>query len=70
MRLDIETIELIKAIKNSVNSTPLNEIEIYRKGEKLEVSEKLIKDFRFTGLSNFLFFEDGFYLETITSEEK
>jgi hypothetical protein len=52
MRVDIERIKAIEAELKVINDTPLKELEIYENGEQVVLPEKLIADWRFTGLCN------------------
>lgn len=61
MRIDMEVIELITALERAINSTDLKDIELYVKGEEVEINPDFIEHFKFIGLSNIDFFTSGFY---------
>jgi len=68
MRVDLETIDLIQALRRSINSTPLEDIEFYEKGEKLKIDPRNVKRFDFTGLSNIDFITTNFYKKGFDNE--
>ena len=63
MRVEIENIKIAEAFKRCINSTELDDIEVYENGELLEINPEFIDEFKFTGLSNIDFFTSGFYKE-------
>ena len=60
MKLDIEMVKLMKALRKCINSVDLKDIELYKNGEVIEISAESIEAFRFTGLSNIDFFDSEF----------
>lgn len=52
MRVDIERVKDIEAELKAINDIPLDKLEVYENGERIILPEKLIADWRFTGLSN------------------
>ena len=62
MRVNIEEIAGIMARLNDINMQQLEDVELFEGGKKIDVDNKLIEDFRFTGLSNKDFISSGFYL--------
>lgn len=65
MRVDVEEIISIHKRIQQINEQPLEQIEWYKKGEKIEVDKKQIDEWKFIGLSNFYFLslmtKDNFY---------
>lgn len=53
MKVSVEELVDIKEIIKRVDSTPLEELEIYKNGKRLEVSPETIDNWKFIGLSNF-----------------
>ena len=66
MKVNIEDIRKNIEFRKEINSVELTDIDFYENGKKIEVSEKVIDDFRFTGLNNIDFIDIEFYL----TEEK
>lgn len=64
MKVDIETITLITALRLAINSTPLEDIEFFWNDEKVEIPENRIKDFELTGLNNVDFITSKSYKGT------
>lgn len=58
MRIDIEELRTIRERIKEINRTPLNEIEYHYNGELVDVSDELIDEWKFMGLSNFYFDRD------------
>ena len=52
MRVDIEHVLKLQAERRKINELDLNDIEWYEDGKKVEVSPKVIEEFKFTGLCN------------------
>ncbi len=63
MRIDIEYIKAIIAARRLFNSIPLEDIEFYENGEKLEIPKGVIHEFQFTGLYNSDFVDNEFWKE-------
>ncbi len=62
LTIHTETIfHLLNKLKQ-INTKDLSDIEIYEKGEKIEIDPKIIKDFELTGLSNVDFISSRYYL--------
>ena len=61
MKVDLETIRLINAIRLSINSTPIDEIEWYENDKKVDIAKKAIFEFLYTGLNNIDFINSGYY---------
>ena len=57
MRIDIEEIIELKNRLDAINSIPLKDIEWYEKGFKMPISQNVIEEWRFVGLSNASFIE-------------
>ncbi len=52
IRIDIEHVRKIQEERKRINSIPLEQIEWYEDGIKLEIHPDLIREFLFTGLDN------------------
>lgn len=52
MRIDIEHVRKIQEERMKINSVPLEQIEWYEDGKKVETNPGIIDDFLFTGLNN------------------
>jgi hypothetical protein len=63
MKVAVEYIKWLTEERQKINKTPLEEIEFYENGMKVDVSEKMIKDFKFVGLNNIDFITSDFYKE-------
>jgi hypothetical protein len=61
MQLDIEYIWQLKNALALINKMPLENIEFYDKGIKLDIDEELIEEFNFMGLNNVDFIISGYY---------
>lgn len=61
-RVDIEDIRYINAKRVEINMLNLQDIVFYENGKPVEISEKVLEDFRYTGLSNIDFITSEFYL--------
>jgi len=61
MRVDIEHIEYLNKERRKINMAALRDIEFYKNGKRVEISDKIIEDFEFTGLINTDFISTGFY---------
>lgn len=61
MDLDIETVELVAAIRLSINTAPLGSIHLYKNGKRIRLSKKVVKEFELTGLNNYDFFAYKIY---------
>lgn len=70
MKVTIEYLQAIQDERARINNTPLNEIEFYENGKKIEIDEDIIKEFEFTGLNNIDFITSGFYLGTSHNTNK
>ena len=52
MRVDLEHVRKLYEERMKINKLNFEDIEWYENGERVEVSPKIIKDFKFTGLNN------------------
>lgn len=52
MKIAIEYVRWLMEEKSKINRVALEDIEIFENGMKLDISQEVIKDFGFTGLSN------------------
>lgn len=63
LQVSVEYIEWLEAERRKINSVDLTNIDFHQNGEKLDIPEKVVKRFKFVGLSNFCFITSGFYAE-------
>lgn len=63
MQIDIN--EVIRHIewRKGINSIPLEKIEWIKDGQKIQISQEVIDNWKFTGLNNIDFINTGAYLE-------
>lgn len=52
MRVDIEHVRKIQEERMKINKVPLEQIEWYEDGKKVEIDPGIIDDFLYTGLNN------------------
>lgn len=52
MKLNIEDILDAQSTRNQINRLDIKEIEWYLDGEKVNISDETLEEWRFTGLSN------------------
>lgn len=60
-KIDIEYVINLYNLLQKINNLDFNSIEWYENGEKLNIDQKIIDDFKFTGLSNYHFIISEFY---------
>lgn len=58
MRIDVEEVRKLHARMKEINSVPLEEIEWFENGKKIDVDSEIISDWKFMGLTNFYFAVD------------
>lgn len=61
MIVDINYLRYLNEQRQAINQTPLQDIVWVENGQQIEASDKLIEDFKFTGLSNVDFILSGYY---------
>lgn len=61
MRIDIEEVEKLLARLREINALPLESIEFYKDGKRLEIAQAVFDEWRVTGLSNAAFVDFGEY---------
>jgi len=61
MRVNIEHVRKIQEERKKINSVPLEQIEWYKNGKKIDIDPKTIKEFQFMGLNNTDFIISNFY---------
>lgn len=64
MRVDIEQVRKIQEERMKINKMDLEDIEWYEGGKKIEISPKVIEDFKFCGLNNTDFIISEVYKES------
>lgn len=52
MQIAIEYVEWLAEERSKINRVPLEDLEIFENGMKLDIPRKVIDDFELTGLSN------------------
>lgn len=65
MNLDIETVRMVDAIRKQINSVPLKDIHLYKKGKRVYINRRAREEFEFTGLNNWDFFSDNLRITII-----
>ncbi len=63
MKIAIEYIQFLQYEFKKINQTPLDQIEFFENGMKVEVDKKHLEEFEFIGLNNTEFILTGFYLK-------
>ena len=63
MRVDIEHIQYLLDERKKINVPDLADIEFFLDNRKVEISEDVIENFKFTGLNNIDFIATGAYLD-------
>ena len=63
MRVDIERVRKLKAEIAEINRIPLDELEIYENGVRVEIPEPVLRDWKFVGLSNVALMEVEYWKE-------
>jgi len=63
MKVAVEYIRWLMEERAKINKMELQDIEFFEEGMKLEISQKIIDDFKFCGLNNIDFINSGFYKE-------
>jgi hypothetical protein len=61
MRVDIEYVLRLKEELRKINEIRLEKIEWYKNGSQIDISQDIIDEFIFTGLSNVDFITTGYY---------
>jgi hypothetical protein len=57
MRIDIERVHALRDEIVAINKLDLKDIEVYEGGKRILMDQKVVEEWIFTGLSNFLFFD-------------
>ncbi len=60
-KVDIERVRLLNAELAEINKASLDKIDFYEGGVLIKINNKIIKDFKFTGLANVDFIMTDFY---------
>ncbi len=61
MQIAIEWIEYLIDERAKINLTPLEDIEFFKNGMKLDIPKEVVREFEFTGLNNIDFITTGSY---------
>jgi len=61
MKVAIEYIEWIAEERAKINRAELEDIEFFKEGMKLDISQKKINEFKFCGLNNIDFILSEYY---------
>jgi len=61
MRVYVEEVQKMMEYRKSINDQDLKDIEWYAGGVKIEIGDKEIEEFKFTGLNNLDFMTMDFY---------
>jgi hypothetical protein len=65
MNVDLKEFRIMMEYRKLINSTPLDEIEWFEDGKRLDIDKKLIREFEDLGLNNTDFITTKFYLNKI-----
>ena len=57
-RIDVEYVQKLKQEIAAINALELDDIELFRGGEKLEISDYEKEEWKFIGLSTYCFISD------------
>ena len=60
-RVDIEDVLRLQQKQAEINKLEFKDIEWYKNGEKIEIDQKIIDQFDFTGMNNIDFIISGYY---------
>ena len=60
-RVDIEDVLRLQQKQAEINKLEFKDIEWYKNGEKIEIDQKIIDQFDFTGMNNIDFITSGYY---------
>lgn len=63
MQVAVEYIKWLQEERAKINRVPLEEIEFFENGMKLDIPKEIIEKFDFTGLNNIDFIWSDFYKE-------
>jgi len=64
MKIAIEYVEWLMEEKSKINRAKLEDIELFENGMKLDIPQKVIDDFDYTGLSNVDFILSDFRVKS------
>lgn len=64
VNIHLETIRMINTFRSLIHNTPLDEIQWWEHGKKLDIDPKTVSKFMETGLNNTDFINSCFYLRT------
>jgi hypothetical protein len=70
IRVDVEHVRALKEELASFNSLDLSVVEFYDNGNKLEVSEQALVEWKYVGLNNADFIMTGLYKEQTIFTDK
>jgi len=61
MKINLEFVNALLEMRKVINQTKLEDIELYEKGERIEITKEIIDEWQFMGLSNIDFYETRFW---------
>jgi len=61
MKVAVEYINWLQEERSKINMVPLEEIEFFENGMKVNINKAVVDEFTFTGLINVDFITSGFY---------
>jgi len=70
MKVTLNAIRLMSELRLAINSTPLEDIDLYEDfdaisdNDKIEVDPEIVREFGMTGLNNIDFITSGYYRRT------
>ncbi len=63
MKVDIEHIRYLQKEREKINKAELEDIEFFEEGKKVDISKKIIDDYKLYGLNNIDFILTGTYCD-------
>lgn len=52
MKVDITILRMVMEYIRKINNTPLEDLEFYENGERVNIDKELLNEFKFTGLNS------------------
>jgi len=69
MKVDIEKVRELKRQLDEINSVPIEDIEFFENGKRVEFDKDVVADWKFIGLNNVDFITSGFYKGEVASHK-
>ncbi len=62
-RIDVEELETMHRRRREIDMIPIEDIDFYKNGKKLEINPAIIRNWKYAGLGNYYFIADKMYEE-------